>query len=75
MRIYRARYEHGSDTYQNFLIAERTYYAARQTLVTTELAEETNLVTLYAALGGGLDKPAPTPTEGTDAKRGQDLSD
>jgi outer membrane protein, multidrug efflux system len=60
LSIYRARYEHGSDTYLNLLIAERTYYAARQSLVTTELAEQTNLVTLYAALGGGLDRPAPT---------------
>jgi len=54
LRIYRTRYEHGSDTYLNYLIAQRTYYAARQTLVATELAKQTNLVTVYAALGGGL---------------------
>ena len=64
LRIYRARYDRGSDTYLNLLIAERTYYAARQSLVTTELAKQANLVTLYTALGGGLDGPAPTPTRG-----------
>jgi outer membrane protein, multidrug efflux system len=57
-RIYQARYERGSDTYQNVLIAERTYYSAELTLVATELAKQTNLVTLYAALGGGLEGPA-----------------
>jgi outer membrane protein, multidrug efflux system len=50
-----ARYRAGADTYLNALIAQRTYYAAQQTLVTTELTEATNLVTLYTALGGGLD--------------------
>jgi multidrug efflux system outer membrane protein len=48
-----ARYERGADTYLNVLIAQRTLYAARQTLVTTQLARATNLVTLYKALGGG----------------------
>ena len=58
MRIYSVRYERGSDTYLNLLIAQRTYYAARQTLVTTQLARQNNLVTLYTALGGGLNEPA-----------------
>jgi multidrug efflux system outer membrane protein len=58
LRIFQARYERGSDTYQNVLIAERTYYAAQLTLVATQLAMQTNLVTLYAALGGGLEQPA-----------------
>jgi multidrug efflux system outer membrane protein len=49
-----ARYERGSDTYLNVLIAQRTLYSARQTLVASQLAQATNLVTLYAALGGGL---------------------
>jgi len=53
-----ARYEQGADTYLNVLIAQRTLYSARQTLVATQLAEATNLVTLYAALGGGLEAPA-----------------
>ena len=51
------RYERGADSYQNVLIAQRTYYAARQTLATAELAKRANLVSLYSALGGGLDRP------------------
>jgi multidrug efflux system outer membrane protein len=49
-----ARYQSGADTYLNALIAQRTLYAARQTQVTTRLAQATNLVTLYTALGGGV---------------------
>ena len=52
-----ARYERGADTYLNVLIAQRTYYAAQQTLVTTRLTRSLNHVTLYGALGGGLDAP------------------
>lgn len=51
-----ARYRRGADTYLNVLIAQRTYYAAEQTLVTTRLARSLNLVTLYGVLGGGLDE-------------------
>ena len=43
------------------LIAQRTYYSAELTLVATQLAKQTNLVTLYAALGGGLEAPAAAP--------------
>jgi multidrug efflux system outer membrane protein len=52
-----ARYQRGADTYLNVLIAQRGYYAAQQTLVTTRLARQLNLVTLYDVLGGGLDAP------------------
>ncbi len=58
LRLSAARYERGSDTYLNVLIAQRTAYAARQTLVAAQLSQATNLVTLYAVLGGGLDGPA-----------------
>ncbi len=57
LAISTARYQRGADTYLNVLIAQRTYYAAQQTLVTTRLARSANLVTLYGALGGGLDTP------------------
>jgi multidrug efflux system outer membrane protein len=50
-----ARYQRGADTYLNVLIAQRSYYAAQQTLTTTRLARSLNLVTLYGVLGGGLD--------------------
>jgi multidrug efflux system outer membrane protein len=55
LRLSTARYQRGSDTYLNVLIAQRSLYAARQTLVASQLARSTNLVTLYAALGGGLE--------------------
>jgi multidrug efflux system outer membrane protein len=35
------------------LDAQRTLYAAQQTLVSTRLAEQANRVNLYKALGGG----------------------
>ncbi len=55
-----ARYQRGADTYLNALIAQRTLYAARQTLAAAKLARATNLVTLYTTLGGGLG-PAAAP--------------
>ncbi len=48
-----ARYERGSDTFLNELIAQRTLYVAQQAQVSTRLAAQTNLVTLYKVLGGG----------------------
>ena len=48
-------YRRGADTYLNALVAERTFYAAQQTLTQTRLARAANLVTLYTALGGGLE--------------------
>jgi multidrug efflux system outer membrane protein len=56
-----ARYQRGVDTYLNVLIAQRTLYTARQTLVASQLAKQTNLVTLYTALGGGLNTTRPSP--------------
>jgi multidrug efflux system outer membrane protein len=52
-RLAQARYERGADSYLNALIAQRTLYAARQTLIATRLAQAANRVTLYTALGGG----------------------
>lgn len=48
-----ARYRNGVDSYLNALVAQRALYSAQQTLITTQLARLTNLVTLYKALGGG----------------------
>lgn len=53
-RIIRARAQNGIDSDIAALDAERTVYAAQQTLVITRLARATNMVTLYAVLGGGL---------------------
>jgi multidrug efflux system outer membrane protein len=52
-RIYEARYKSGADTYLNALLAQRTLYAAQQSLISTRLARSSNAVTLYKVLGGG----------------------
>jgi len=51
--IYDARYKNGADSYLNALIAQRSLYAAQQTLISARLLKQTNLVTLYQVLGGG----------------------
>lgn len=48
-----ARYKAGKDSYLTLLDAQRSDYAARQNLISTRLAEESNRVTLYKVLGGG----------------------
>jgi multidrug efflux system outer membrane protein len=55
-RLADARFQHGADTYLNVLDAERSLYGAQQTLITTQLSQATNLVTLYKVLGGGLNE-------------------
>jgi multidrug efflux system outer membrane protein len=54
LRLSTLRYKSGSDAYVAVLIAQRTVYAAEQSLIQAELSREVNGVTLYAALGGGL---------------------
>ncbi|WP_246331956.1 efflux transporter outer membrane subunit [Sphingomonas chungangi] len=49
-----ARYKSGIDSFLTTLDAQRTLYIAQQALVTSRLQRETNLVTLYSTLGGGL---------------------
>jgi multidrug efflux system outer membrane protein len=51
-RLSDARYRGGIDTFLNSLDAQRSLYAARRSLVATELTKATNLVTLYRTLGG-----------------------
>ena len=55
-RLTQARYERGVDSYLGLLDAQRTLYAARQSLVTAQLAKAANRVDLYRALGGGAPK-------------------
>ena len=55
-RLADARFQHGADSYLNVLDAERSLYSAQQTLIATHLGQASNLVTLYKALGGGLDE-------------------
>ena len=47
------RYESGIDSYLTTLIAQRDLYAAQQALIGIRLAQASNLVLLYKALGGG----------------------
>jgi multidrug efflux system outer membrane protein len=52
-RLSNARYKQGIDNYLAVLDAQRSLYGAQQGLITLRLAEFSNLVTLYKALGGG----------------------
>ena len=52
-RLTQARYDRGVDSYLSLLDAQRTLYAARQTLLAAQLARVANRVELYRALGGG----------------------
>ncbi len=52
-RLTQARYDRGVDSYLALLDAQRTFYAARQTLLQAQLARTANRVELYRALGGG----------------------
>ncbi|HAJ13859.1 MAG TPA: hypothetical protein DCM06_15040, partial [Comamonadaceae bacterium] len=47
-----ARFRAGADNYLSVLDAQRSLYAARQTLIGLRLAEQQNRVTLWKVLGG-----------------------
>jgi len=48
-----ARFQAGVDDYLTVLDAQRSLYAAQQTLIGLQLAEQANRITLYKVLGGG----------------------
>ncbi len=48
-----ARWKLGADSYLAVLDAQRSLYAAQQTLIGLQLTEQTNRITLYKVLGGG----------------------
>ncbi|WP_439861099.1 efflux transporter outer membrane subunit [Pseudomonas sp. MBLB4136] len=50
-----ALYRNGASSYLDVLDAQRELYAARQNLISLRLIEQTNRITLYKALGGGVD--------------------
>jgi multidrug efflux system outer membrane protein len=54
LKLARALYARGSDSYLDVLTAERTYYSAQQSMIAVQLIERTNIVTLYKVLGGSL---------------------
>lgn len=53
--IARARYKAGTDSFLTFLDAQRTLYTAQQQLASDTLSQQSNLVTLYKVLGGGVE--------------------
>ena len=55
------RFRSGVDSYLATLDAQRSLYAAQQTLVTVRQAELANQVTLYKALGGGWEPHGASP--------------
>jgi outer membrane protein, multidrug efflux system len=52
-RLADMRYRGGVDSFLGALIAQRDLYSAQRALIETRLAGASNLVQLYAALGGG----------------------
>lgn len=54
LALAETRYREGLDGYLGVLVAQRDLYAARQGLVDVRLAGESNRVTLYKVLGGGV---------------------
>lgn len=54
LQMSEARYRMGADSFLATLDAQRTHFAAQQSLISTRLARDINLVELYRALGGGL---------------------
>jgi outer membrane protein, multidrug efflux system len=54
LQLAQARYQAGIDPFLTTLVAERTLYAVRGSLVATRFAVLDNRVTLYRVLGGGL---------------------
>lgn len=51
--LVQIRYDSGVASYLDVLDAQRTLYAAQQSLIEAELARESSQVTLYKVLGGG----------------------
>lgn len=53
-KLSEARFRTGIASFLDTLDSQRTLFSAEQTLVTTRLTRQTNLVELYRSLGGGL---------------------
>jgi multidrug efflux system outer membrane protein len=61
--IAKMRSDAGADTYLNVLVAQSSLFSAQINLVSLNLAEQQNLVTLYKSLGGGwTERVKPDPT-------------
>ncbi|BBF85381.1 RND efflux system, outer membrane lipoprotein CmeC [Aquitalea magnusonii] len=53
LQLSEARFKVGVDSYLTLLVAQRSLYSAQQNLISTQLSQASNLVTLYKVLGGG----------------------
>lgn len=53
LRLSKARYDKGVDSYLTVLDSQRSLYSAQQNLIGVNLTRLANLVTLYKVLGGG----------------------
>ncbi len=56
-RLAEVRYEQGVDSYLTRLDAQRSLFSAKQGLISTRLAQLSNQVALYKAVGGGWQAP------------------
>jgi multidrug efflux system outer membrane protein len=52
-RLAEKRYDSGMDSYLSVLDAQRTLFAAQQSLVTLRFAKRAAQIQMYAVLGGG----------------------
>ena len=55
LQLSQARFQAGDDDFLTVLDAQRSLYAAQQTQITLMQAEQVNRISLYKALGGGVD--------------------
>jgi len=55
-----ARFKAGADSYLTVLTAQRSLYAAEQALISLQLSDANNRITLYKVLGGGWQPDAAT---------------
>ena len=58
-RLSNMRYEKGIDIFLSVLDAQRSLYAAQQSLIAIRLAKMANQIRLYAVLGGGVENTEP----------------
>ena len=52
LRLSTERYRSGADSYLSVLDAQRSLYAAQKNLISLQLAEQSNRITLFKVLGG-----------------------
>ena len=70
--LARSRYRNGVANYIEVLDAERNLFEAEQALISARRTELENLVTLYIALGGGLDGTPEPPRRARSHRRRPD---